>query len=497
MNIDTWISGSSGWRVHSILNHFINLTKYKPLNGSSYIELPLELRNPKKGLINIKNKDNECFRWCHIRKINPQDKYPERVKKVDREMVKKLDYSDISFPVSQKDYNKVERKNGIRVNIFGYENKQPYPIYVSKERFKEELNLLLIEEDGNKHYVLIKDFNSFMVKHSKHKGRKNFCMNCLQCFSTSELLNEHRKNCIVINGKQAINMPKVGENELKFNHHNKQIPVPFVIYADFEAITKKMHGCDISEESKGKKKDRSYMDAYQTHIDCGYGYKVVCHYNSKLSKATNVYRGEGAVYKFMEKMLEKVEYCKKMVKKHFNRNLTITKEELKTFKGSNECHICGEKYGEEDKPIMDYCKITGKFRDSAHGKCSSKLRIDPERIRIPVIFHNLHGYDSHFIMQQIGKIANEKSYVDKNGEIRNLKINAIPNNMERYMAFMLGNNLTFIDSFQFMSSSLDRLVSNLRMEDLKYTSKAFYGKKLELMSKKGLYPLWIVWKSSK
>ena len=192
-NIDTWISGSSGWKVHSILNHFINLTKYKPLNGSSFIELPLELRNPKKGLINIKNKDNECFRWCHIRKINPQDKYPERVKKVDREMVKNLDYSDRSFPVSQKDYNKVERKNGIRVNIFGYENKQPYPIYISKERFKEELNLLLIEQDGNKHYVLIKDFNSFMFKHSKHKGRKNFCMNCLQCFSTSELLNEHGK----------------------------------------------------------------------------------------------------------------------------------------------------------------------------------------------------------------------------------------------------------------------------------------------------------------
>ena len=230
------------------------------------------------------------------------------------------------------------------------------------------------------------------------------------------------------------------------------------------------------------------MDAYQTHIDCGHGYKVVCHYDSKLSKATNVYRGEGAVYKFKEKMLEEVEYCKKMVKKHFKRNLTMTKEELKTFKGSNECHICGEKYGEEDKPIMDYCKITGKFRGSAHGKCSSKLRIDPERIRIPVIFHNLRGYDSHFIMQQIGKIANEKSYVDKNGEIRNLKINAIPNNMERCMAFMLGNNLTFIDSFQFMSSSLDRLVSNLRMEDLKYTSKAFYGKKLELKSKKGLYP---------
>ena len=117
-----------------------------------------------------------------------------------------------------------------------------------------------------------------------------------------------------------------------------------------------------------------------------------------------------------------------------------------------------------------------------------KLKMNPDKIRVPVIFHNLRGYDSHLIMQQIGKIAKDKSYVDKNGERKNLKINAIPNNMERYMAFTLGNNLTFIDSLQFMSSSLDKLVSNLRKEDLKYTSTAFYGYKLDLMSKKGIYP---------
>ena len=115
---------------------------------------------------------------------------------------------------------------------------------------------------------------------------------------------------------------------------------------------------------------------------------------------------------------------------------------------------------------------------SAHDACCSKLRMNPDKIRVPVIFHNLRGYDSHLIMQQVGKIAKDKSYVDKNGERKNLKINAIPNNMERYMAFMLGNNLTFIDSFQFMSSSLDKLVSNMRKEDLKYTSTAFYGYKL-------------------
>ena len=349
-----------------------------------------------------------------------------------------------------------------------------------------ELNLLLLDSDGKKHYVLIKDFNSFMFKQTKHKSKKNFCMNCLQCFSSKEVLDAHRKDCIVINGKQAIKMPNEDENEVEFINHRKQIPVPFVIYADFEAITNKNKKSVVNElKDKG---NVSYTKAYQTHVDCGYGYKVVCHYDWKLSKRSKIYRGKGAVYKFMENMLEEVEYCKKMVKRHFNKNLKATNDNLRNFNESSECYICKVKYVEGEKPIMDHCRITGKYMGSAHDACCSKLRMNPDKIRVPVIFHNLRGYDSHLTMQQIGKIAKDKSYVDKNGERKNLKINAIPNNMERYMAFMLGNNLTFVDSFQFMSSSLDKLDSNMRKEDLKYTSTAFYGYKLDLMSKKGIYP---------
>ena len=478
--IEKWVSEGSGWVIDRIDSHYLNVTLYKPLNGSSYIELPTELRNPKKGLINIKNQDNECFRWCHIRMVNPTNKHPERVKKEDKEMIEKLDYSGIEFPISKKDYNKIEKKNGIRVNVFGYENKQPFPIHISKEDFKMELNLLLLDSDGKKHYVLIKDFNSFMFKQTEHKSKKNFSMNCLQCFSSKEVLDAHRKDCIVINGKQAIKMPNEDENGVEFINHRKQIPVPFVIYAEFEAITKK-NKKSVVDESKDKG-NVSCTKAYQTHVDCGYGYKVVCHYDWKLSKRSKIYRGKGAVYKFMENMLEEVEYCKKMVKRHFNKNLKSTNDDLRNFNESSECYICKVKYVKGEKPIMDHCRITGKYMGSAHDACCSKLRMNPDKIRVPVIFHNLRGYNSHLIMQQIGKIAKDKSYVDKNGERKNLKINAIPNNMERYMAFMLGNNLTFIDSFQFMSSSLDKLVSNMRKEDLKYTSTAFYGYKLDFMS---------------
>ena len=133
-------------------------------------------------------------------------------------------------------------------------------------------------------------------------------MYCLQCFSSERILANHINNCLIINGAQAITMPKQGENILKFNNFHKQLPVPFVIYADFEAITKKVQGCKQSEEMEKDKDRRSYTEAYQTHEDCGYGYKVTCCYDDKYSKYTSIYRGENAVYKFMEKMLKEVEY---------------------------------------------------------------------------------------------------------------------------------------------------------------------------------------------
>ena len=273
--IDKWISEGSGWVIDRIDSHYINVTTYTPLHGSNHIELPTELKNSKKGLINIKNKDDECFRWCHIRYLNPQAKDPQRIKKVDKEMINELNYDGIVFPVSQKHYNKVEKQNNIRINVFGYEKGQPFPIHISKETFEYQMNLLLITEDEKKHYVLIKDFNAFMYNQSKHKERKHFCMYCLQCFSSERILANHANNCLTINRAQAINMPKQGENILKFNNFHKQLPVPFVIYADFEAITKKVQGCKQSEEMENEKNKRSYTEAYQTHEDCGSAYKLV------------------------------------------------------------------------------------------------------------------------------------------------------------------------------------------------------------------------------
>ena len=98
--INKLVSEGLGWVIDQIDSHYINFTLYKPLNGSSYIELPTELRNSKKGLINMKNEDEECFRWCHIRHLNPQIKYPERIEKEDKRSIEGLNYEGIEFPIS-------------------------------------------------------------------------------------------------------------------------------------------------------------------------------------------------------------------------------------------------------------------------------------------------------------------------------------------------------------------------------------------------------------
>ena len=380
--IGIWISEGSGWTIDKIDSNYVNIVVYQPFNGLSYIDLPDELKNSKKGLINIKNKDNKCFRWCHVRRFNPQEKDPERINKADKKYVEKLDYTGIEFPVNVKQYNKIEKQNTIRINVFGYEEGQPFPIHVFNERFEDQMNVLLITKDEKRHYVLIKDFNKLMYIQSKHKDRKHFCMYCLQCFKSESILTKHVDNCLTINGKQAINMPKVGENILKFNNFHKQQAVLFVIYADFEAIMKKVQGCKPND-------DKSYTEAYQTHEDCGYGYKVACCCEDKYSRPIQMYQGENAVYKFMEKMLEEVEYCKGILKKRFNKPLIMTENDELSLKLMDKWHICSKKYTDKDMRVTDHCHITGKFRFSAHQERNLKLRTRPEDIKIPVIFHNL------------------------------------------------------------------------------------------------------------
>ena len=129
--LENWISQGSGRTVEEIISQYLNLSFYLPLSGNTYIKLPKELNHPMKELVNIKNNDNKCFLWCHERHLSLNGVKLERITKKDKEIVKDLNYSGVVFPVSKKDYGKIEVLNKICVNVFCYENKMIYPVYLS------------------------------------------------------------------------------------------------------------------------------------------------------------------------------------------------------------------------------------------------------------------------------------------------------------------------------------------------------------------------------
>ena len=113
---------------------------YSPLLGSTYIELPRRLKNSMKGLINIKNNNNNCFLFCHIRHLNPLKMHPERIKKADKNMVNDVDYEGIEFPISKKILARLKKRRIFEKNIWKeeeylnlhyYANNMVYPAYVS------------------------------------------------------------------------------------------------------------------------------------------------------------------------------------------------------------------------------------------------------------------------------------------------------------------------------------------------------------------------------
>jgi hypothetical protein len=202
-----------------------------------------------------------------------------------------------------------------------------------------------------------------------------------------------------------------------------------------------------------------------------------------------LYRRENAVEHFLEAIQNELETINGVFRQQ--KNMAMTREDKASFAKAVDCHVCGGPLN-GDK-VRDHCHITGKYRGAAHNECNLKLRIYPHKTKVPVVFHNLRSYDGHLLMQAIGKtnikrLAWKKDKAGKREQMEKTDtINWIPNNMEKYMTFSLGQ-LQFIDSLQFMNSSLDKLVANLQTENLAITSQSHTDTELVLLRRKGVYP---------
>ena len=150
--------------------------------------------------------------------------------------------------------------------------------------------------------MYIKDFNRLMFNKTKNKNKDYFCKSCLQCSSSEIVLNEHEKDFFLTNGGQNV---KLENGFIEFKIFNRQIPVLFKIYADFECLLK---SCVVGIDNGCV----SYTKTYQDHVPCSFAYKVVC-IDNKFSKDFVLYRGKNAVFKFIICILKEYDYCKNVI----------------------------------------------------------------------------------------------------------------------------------------------------------------------------------------
>ena len=448
----------SNWTLDKVLKIKIHLVKYKPLKGSSYIPLPIKLRS-KHAIVNVQNRDKKCFMWSMLAALHPTDRHKERISKYI-EYTNELNFEYITFPVKVKDIHKFEIQNKISVNVLGFEKGNLYPVHVTKERFDQHVNLLLLSDGQKSHYCWIKSMSRLLGHQNSDGHRYHYCIYCLQGFTSHRVLEKHQIYCKE-HGAQRVELPKEEDKWLFYKDVRKQLKVPYIIYADFESFQIPISGCQNDPDS-------SFTEKSTHHVPSSFAYKVVGP-NHELSKKPVVYRGPDVAEKFVDCMLQEMEEIESIFK-HVEP-MVMTKDDWRLFHKASRCHICGKDL-RADK-VRDHDHITGRFRGAAHNECNLNYKFTG---KIPVVFHNLRGYDSHLIMSTIGK-------ADK-------KITCIPNNMEKYVSFSLGC-MDFIDSFQFMSASLEKLICNLSKEGqdkFPHMSTHFGVDNIGLLLRKQVYP---------
>ena len=472
--------GGSGWIFYKIINLELHTVSYRPLRGNTWIPLPKELAD-KKAIINMKNKDNKCFMWCVLRALNLKNDNSERVDKELMEKEDTLNMKGIQYPVSLKDIDCFEKQNPeISITVLGFNEKDKvYPLHVSEYIYNRKHNiiLLLIERDGVKHYCLVKNPSRLLSKQiSVHKGGTHICFRCLNPFWSHKSLEKHWEYC-KNHETVKINMPEKG-TILKFKHHERSERVPFIIYADTEALIKEMQNCDPNPQN-------SYTKKYQKHEPISFSYYIKSFDNNVYESKLRKYTGEDAMEKFAEWIEEDV----KEIANIPDVEMIISSDELKQFDEATKCWICNEEFDDtDDEKVKDHCHYTGRFRGAAHNSCNLNYK-KPKFI--PVVFHYLSGYDSHLFIKNLG-------FTDGT-------IDCIPNNEEKYISFTkntvvgsytnkegkdkdIKHKIRFIDSFKFMSDSLESLVNNLPDDGFNNLERYYKGEKLSLVKEKGLYP---------
>ena len=278
-------------------------------------------------------------------------------------------------------------------------------------------------------------------------------------------------------------LPTLGRNTLEFKNFKNTRRHSFTIFADFECFTRPL---DFDETDNTIK--------YQRHEPSGFCYYVKCSEKNVYDKEPILYTKQNKHDDVPKKFVECLESTLREIDELYEnpKKMIYGEEEKVEYRNTSQCYICQRAFDSEDKKltkVRDHCHLTGRYRGAAHSKCNLEIRTPNF---VPVVFHNLEGYDSHLFIRNLGVTEGEidcipkndekcisftknvvvGSYIDEDGEIKG-----------RY------RKLRFIDSLKFMNSGLAKLVDNLDKETkVQITNKFYDGRSLDLLLRKGVYP---------
>ena len=473
--IEAWSERGSGWVVDEILEAFINVPQYQPLNGGSYMPLPDELKN-KKAILDIQNRDNQCLRWAIRAALFPAQRGAPVSQPSSYPTNDCLNFEGIDFPTPVSQIDKLERQNpNLAINVSGWEKEQVVVHrIIEKDGGTPRINLMITKKGDNTHYSYVKRLTALLYDQSKNSNSKHFCERCLHGYLRKELLERHKPECKgLLKTPTRTEMMKEGENKMLFTNLHKQMKVSYVVYADFECVLEKIDGCEPAP-------DASFTVKTEKHEPCGFSYISVRSDRKLFGPFTH--RGRDAVYVFLSWLQNhEREMREDMANK---RPLLMTPEDWKNHKKATDCHICNKslvkdslldsipvhdpetgKYSGQShrrccfaamksftgprrerqpkdaidqwiaksqetclfcaKPLLvanfkdsvkDHDHMTGTYRGAAHNECNFKLKLNAKTAPIPVIFHNLKGYDGHLLMQAMTRVQGEIKCIPTNTE---------------------------------------------------------------------------------
>jgi Recombination endonuclease VII len=465
---------------------FVTGQDYVKLNKQICDENKVNLKNFKnsKSLFNPKNNDYKCFLYCVKFFIQNQEN--------EKTFFDSLHLKGISFPISISHIKKFLEQNNhlnLKINIL-YQNlnKEIFPLEFGLGNGENILTLLMIERCERKnssynHFLVIKDVNKFLrlqYKNEKKQSYKKsvFCLNCLNPFSSVEVLKKHSNVCCHNKPRKELT-PDDNQTIISFKNFKNTHPVEFISFLDFECVLNPNQTlCQECSHTRCKC-DRSFTEIVNYQKPIAYSF-VILDSNSVIIHE-HTYSGENAAENFVNHLLEQeTKWIKNLITQEIQMRMSL-KEEL-FFKAEGKCYMCEKEFSNNVVKCRDHCHFTGKFLGAAC-QCCNLERKKPKDLKI--FMHNGSRYDFHFIV----KALNGRT------DVKNIRV--LPYNGENFRTISF-NTFTFLDSLSFLQSSLGQLAADLSNTDNEYnvlkqtylvkTKGIFDRKKYKMVLGKSYFP---------